>query len=116
MNASSKAASDPRFTAKNIMNAIDEVVQLSILDKALYRFALIPITKKALLKQKEAFEWTNSRPDWGPGRIDPFNPVKVAVLQKLIPKSASATRSATPTWLRSGTCARAAVWRFTGTA
>lgn len=81
-----KAASDPRFTAKNIMNAIDEVVQLSILDKALYRFALIPITKKALLKQKEAFEWTNSRPDWGPGRIDPFNPVKVAVLQKVNPK------------------------------
>jgi mono/diheme cytochrome c family protein len=78
-----KAASDPRFTAGNIMAAIAEVAQLSILDKALYRFALIPFTKKALLEQKAAFEWTNSRPDWGPGRIDPFNPVKVAILQKV---------------------------------
>lgn len=81
-----KAASDPRFTTKNIMNAIAEVTQLSILDKALYRFVLIPFTRKALLKQKEAFAWTDGRPDWGPGRIDPFNPVKVAILQKVNPK------------------------------
>jgi hypothetical protein len=65
------------------MAAIGEVAQLSILEKAVYRFALIPFTRKALLKQKAAFEWTNSRPDWGPGRIDPFNPVKVAILQKV---------------------------------
>jgi processive rubber oxygenase RoxA-like protein len=81
-----KAASDPRFTTKNIMNAIAEVTQLSILDKALYRFVLIPFTRKALLKQKEALAWTDGRPDWGPGRIDPFNPVKVAILQKVNPK------------------------------
>lgn len=81
-----KAASDPRFTTKNIMNAIAEVTQLSILDKGLYRFVLIPFTRKALLKQKEAFAWTDGRPDWGPGRIDPFNPVKVAILQKVNPK------------------------------
>lgn len=81
-----KAASDPRFTTKNIMNAIAEVTQLSILDKALYRFVLIPFTRKALLKQKDAFAWTDGRPDWGPGRIDPFNPVKVAILQKVNPK------------------------------
>ena len=81
-----KAANDPRFTTKNIMNAIDEVTQLSILDNALYRFVLIPFTRKALLKQKEAFAWTDGRPDWGPGRIDPFNPVKVAILQKVNPK------------------------------
>lgn len=81
-----KAASDGRFNAKNIMAAIGEVAQLSILDKLLYRL-LIPITRKALLKQKEAFAWTDSRPDWGPGRIDPFNPVKVAILQKINPKA-----------------------------
>jgi len=80
-----KAASDARFNTKNIMAAIGEVAQLSILDKLLYRL-LIPITRKALLNQKEAFAWTDSRPDWGPGRIDPFNPVKVAILQKVNPK------------------------------
>lgn len=81
-----KCASDPRFSAKNILAEIGEIAQISILDKLLYRFFLIPFTKKALLKQKEDFAWTDSRPDWGPGRIDPFNPVKVAILKKVDPK------------------------------
>jgi hypothetical protein len=78
-------ASDERFTTKNILNEIGRVAKLSILDQLLYRF-LIPFTRKALLKQKADFEWTNSRPDWGPGRIDPFNPVKVAVLDDVNPE------------------------------
>ena len=80
-----KSASDERFSAKNIMVSIAEVVQLSIFDKALYRFILIPLTKRALLKQKDDFAWTDKRSAWGPGRIDPFNPVKVAVLRKVDP-------------------------------
>jgi len=66
--------------------AIDQVAKLSILDKLLYRFAFIPATKKALLKQKADFAWTNTRPDWGRGRIDPFNPVKVAILANVNPQ------------------------------
>jgi len=79
-------ASDPRFTADRILAAIDQVAKLSILDKLLYRFAFIPATKKALLKQKADFAWTNTRPDWGRGRIDPFNPVKVAILANVNPQ------------------------------
>ncbi|HSX80976.1 MAG TPA: cytochrome c, partial [Candidatus Saccharimonadia bacterium] len=77
-------ASDARFTTTNVLNQIDSVVQLSIFDRWLYRI-LIPVTRKAILQQKAAFAWTDSRPDWGPGRIDPFNPVKVLVLQDVDP-------------------------------
>ncbi len=73
-------ASDPRFTGGNFVNEIEKVHPLSALDAALYRFILVPQTRKALLEQKKKFEWTRSRPDWGRGRIDPFNPVKVLTL------------------------------------
>ena len=73
-------ASDPRFNAKNVMNAIGQITKLPAHEALLYRYALIPQTRKALLDQKRAFEWTDSRPPWGRGRIDPFNPVKVSLL------------------------------------
>jgi hypothetical protein len=76
-----KCASDPRFTGKNVLKQIAQIYKLSFLDRLLYQYALVPGTKKALLKTKELFAWTNSRPDWGRGRIDPFNPVKVKVLK-----------------------------------
>jgi hypothetical protein len=69
-------ASDPRFTADNILAALEYDIQLSPVDKALYRHVIIPATRKGLLEQKARFAWTDSRPRWGPGRIDPFNPVK----------------------------------------
>ena len=74
------AASDPRFTAGNVLAEISQVYELSLLDRLIHRFLLIPGTRKALLEQKEQYAWTDSRPDWGRGRIDPFNPVKVQVL------------------------------------
>jgi mono/diheme cytochrome c family protein len=73
-------ASDPRFTAGNILGEIGQIYELSFLDRLLYRFVLIPATRKALLEQKEDYAWINSRPPWGRGRIDPFNPVKVRTL------------------------------------
>lgn len=32
------------------------------------------------MQQQAEFAWMASRPDWGPGRIDPFNPVKFRTL------------------------------------
>lgn len=69
-------ASDERFTADKILTEIDYDVKLSAVDRALYRYVLIPQTKKSLRQAKERFAWTDVRPDWGRGRIDPFNPVK----------------------------------------
>lgn len=74
------AASDPRFTAGNILGEIGQIYEISLVNRLLYRFILIPATRKALLEQKQDYAWTNSRPHWGRGRIDPFNPVKVRTL------------------------------------
>ncbi|MBW4555633.1 MAG: cytochrome c [Trichormus sp. ATA11-4-KO1] len=74
-------ASDPRFTPDYILDEIKYNYQLSWVENLLYRFLIIPQTKKELLAQKESFTWMDSRPNWGPGRIDPFNPVKFNTLQ-----------------------------------
>lgn len=73
-------ASDPRFTAGNILTEIGQITSLPLGQRLLYRFVLVPQTRKALLEQKAQFAWTDSRPPWGRGRIDPFNPVKVMLL------------------------------------
>ena len=73
-----RCAEDPRFTADTLLPAIEARpgARLSPIDRALYRHLIIPLTRSALLKLKERYAWTKSRPLWGPGRIDPFNPVK----------------------------------------
>jgi mono/diheme cytochrome c family protein len=75
-------ASDPRFQADNLMREIGYVYNLSTVEKLLYRYVLIPQTKQALLKQKEQFAWMDTRPNWGRGRIDPFNPIKYGILKQ----------------------------------
>jgi len=70
------SATDPRFTADNVLEAIDRHADLGPLDRALYRYAIIPRTKDGLLDYGKRFRWMETRPDWGRGRIDPFNPVK----------------------------------------
>ncbi|MBD2564149.1 MULTISPECIES: c-type cytochrome [Nostoc] len=77
----SASAGDSRFTADYILDEIKYNYRLSWLENLLYRYVLIPQTKKALLQQKEDYSWTDSRPNWGPGRIDPFNPVKFNTLK-----------------------------------
>jgi hypothetical protein len=74
-------ARDPRFTADVLLAAIEHEVPLGFLDRQLYRFVIIPQTRKALLQQGENFAWADKRPTWGPGRIDPFNPVKFDMLK-----------------------------------
>src|ERR1043166_1094252 len=68
-----KSASDPRFTSSNVMKAIGQITTLSLWDRMMYRFLLIPATKKALLEQKAEFAWQfkHDRPLQGPGRVDP---------------------------------------------
>jgi mono/diheme cytochrome c family protein len=75
-------ASDPRFNADDIMKEIDRVYKLPWLDRQLYRYVLIPQTKSALLKQKAEYAWMDTRPPWGRGRIDPFNPEKYGPLKQ----------------------------------
>jgi hypothetical protein len=65
-----------RFTADRVMSAITAIYDMPLAERLLYRFVLIPAVRSALAEQAVRFTWMASRPDWGPGRIDPFNPVK----------------------------------------
>jgi hypothetical protein len=76
----SNCASDPRFTPDALLGVIEAEAPLSFADRVLYKFLIIPQTQKALLDQKTQMSWTEKRPNWGAGRIDPFNPVKFGML------------------------------------
>ncbi len=76
----SASANDSRFTPDYILEEIKYSHDFSWLEKLLYRYLIIPQTRKALLQQQDDFAWTDTRPNWGRGRIDPFNPVKFRTL------------------------------------
>lgn len=65
-----------RFTSDRVMGAITAIYAMPLWERMLYRYLLIPAVRSALEAQATRFAWMDSRPDWGPGRIDPFNPVK----------------------------------------
>ena len=75
---------DPRFNADMLMPEIEREVKLSAVDKLLYRYLIIPATRKALRQQKEQMAWMERDhgktprkfPDWGRGRDDPMNLTK----------------------------------------
>ena len=73
-------ASDPRFTADVILGEISRSYRLSALDRAAYRFVVIPRIRATLLRMKEQFSWMDGRPAWGAGRVDPFNRSKFSYL------------------------------------
>ena len=75
-------ASDPRFSAESIMEELEYIYDFSWIESVLYRFLIIPQVKSAMLEQKDQFAWTYDMPDWGHGRIDPFNPVKFRMLEQ----------------------------------
>lgn len=76
------AAEDPRFTADTLLAEIAKNTRLSFMDRLLYRFAIIPGTRRGLLQQRDRGTWMHRRPQWGRGRIDPFNPVKFGMLKQ----------------------------------
>jgi len=76
-------ASDPRFDADVLMPEINLVTNLSWIDRMIYRFVLIPMTRKQLLAQREHFAWIY-RPDfpkWGRGRDDAMNLTKYFMIK-----------------------------------
>ena len=75
-------ASDPRFTPDVILAEIAKNHRLSAYERLIYRFVIIPRTRQALLEVKERESWMDANPDWGRGRIDPFNQVKYRYLKQ----------------------------------
>jgi mono/diheme cytochrome c family protein len=75
-------AKDPRFNADEIMREIALVYDLPLLDRMIYRYLLIPITKKRLLEREAQFKWVYHKdfPQWGRGRDDAMNLTKYFLL------------------------------------
>ncbi len=76
-------AKDPRFNSDTLMNQIETVrpKEMSLLERLIYRYILIPVTRRALLQQAKRFEWVYKHglpawPDWGRGRDDAMNLTK----------------------------------------
>jgi mono/diheme cytochrome c family protein len=76
-------AKDPRFNADNMMTEINAVIDLPWIDRMIYRFVLIPITKKRLLEREGQFKWIYHPgfPDWGRGRDDAMNLTKYFMIE-----------------------------------
>lgn len=67
------AAGDARFDADVFLNEISRETKLSFADELLYRFLIIPLTRKAFLEQGKILKFADSQSEWGPGRDDSFN-------------------------------------------
>ncbi len=78
-----QCANDPRFNADNLLGEIAMLYELSWLDRALYRFLIIPILKQRIIEQGNNFAWMNKPglPDWSRGRDDPMNLTKYFMLK-----------------------------------
>ncbi len=68
-------AEDGRFTADNVVRAINARKKLDPLETLVYQQAVYQ-TREVLLERNSQTSFMNSRPDWGPGRVDTFNPYK----------------------------------------
>jgi mono/diheme cytochrome c family protein len=75
---------DPRFNADNVLAEINDVTELSWIEQLMYRFAVIPLTKQALVEREAQFEWIyrHDFPDWGPGRDDAMNLTKYFMIRE----------------------------------
>lgn len=74
------AGNDAKFNARTIMPAIKELYDMPLWERMLYRYLLIPATKKALKAQGADLAWADTRTPWLIGRVDPFNPPKFTFL------------------------------------
>jgi mono/diheme cytochrome c family protein len=77
-------AKDPRFNGDNLLFEILNVTELSWLDKLIYKYLIIPITKQRLVEREAQFAWVyrHDFPDWGRGRDDAMNLTKYFMLEE----------------------------------
>jgi hypothetical protein len=74
-----KVGADPRFTADNLIQTIDgpEVGgHLNVFERLIYRYVVFPRVQAALQNLGQQISFINRQADWGPGRVDTFNPYK----------------------------------------
>ena len=73
---------DRRFTPQDILRQIkiirqrDGLGDLPLLDRLVLRFYGIYYMRERILTLRDRLEFIGEQPEWGPGRVDTFNPLK----------------------------------------
>jgi hypothetical protein len=76
------AGEDRRFTPTDIIRQINVIRRreglgdLPLLDKLVFRFYAIYYMRERLLTLRDRLDFIKAEPEWGPGRVDTFNPLK----------------------------------------
>jgi len=79
------AADDPRFDGDYLLPLMEaNGADLNVLDRQLYDRLILPKMKEQLLERREMFAplFAEGHPEFGPGRVDTFNPYKVNQLSE----------------------------------
>ena len=70
---------DPGFNADALIGAIDSDQvggDLNVFQRIIYRYIVFPRVQQALLHLGSQLAFVERQQDWGPGRVDTFNPYK----------------------------------------
>ena len=81
-------AEDGRFTVDNVLREIEARTRLDPAERLAWREAIWR-TREVLLERATQTAFMKTRPDWGPGRVDTFNPYKTVQFNFSIENDAS---------------------------
>ena len=74
---------DRRFTPQDLLRQIDIIRRreglgrLPLLDRLVLRFYGIYYMRERVLTLRDRLDFIRQQPEWGPGRVDTFNPLKI---------------------------------------
>jgi mono/diheme cytochrome c family protein len=74
-----KVGSDPKFNADNMIAAIESPAvggHLNFVERLIYQYVVFPRVRQALIQLSSQLSFIHRQEDWGPGRVDTFNPYK----------------------------------------
>jgi hypothetical protein len=73
------AGADERLSPDNLIKAINDTgPKLGFIDEFVYRFYVIPLLREGLvMRRTRLLPLLRQQPEWGPGRVDTFNPYKL---------------------------------------
>jgi hypothetical protein len=74
-----RLSTDPRLAPDRLFPLMeDQGVELDALDRLIWRIGVLPIFREGLLQTRASLlPLMELQPDWGPGRVDTFNPYKL---------------------------------------
>lgn len=68
---------DNRFKPDLVFEKIEAMGDLGFLERIIYRYFVVDTVRSSLLDLRKQLAFLTRQHDWGPGRVDTFNPYKV---------------------------------------